>query len=186
MDDHVDGRPDARLAWVDRLTALVAEVASSADAELPLLTSAAAASLAGLLGADAMLIYELSPDRATLLLRAHHGVVDEALAEWATVPLEVADPVAEAVRRGSDVWAEDALTLGSRFPPVASRGEEPLLVLAAPLAVDDDVRGVLAAAWRGARPFGLGEALPEQLLRSTVRALSTALAERAQRTRPFG
>jgi signal transduction histidine kinase/CheY-like chemotaxis protein len=138
------------------------------------------------LGADAGVVFSISPDGAFLRVTHACGYPDEAVGPWTQFPLSLPVPATDAFRTGRPVLVQSRRELQERYPLLASTpGVLELGAWAAvPLSADEACLGVFGLSFLDEREFE-GEALGFLLVVADhcAQALHRAmLAERERRS----
>jgi PAS domain S-box-containing protein len=130
-----------------------------------------------------------SLDSATnrIITRAHEGYPEGSIADYLAIPASQRDlPASEALATGEAIYVESPDVRRQRYPHL-DRTEEQGAFVVAPVAVLDDVPGVLSFGFRENRQFGVEE---RRYVGAVVEACTQALrraslfeAEQASRTR---
>jgi PAS domain S-box-containing protein len=128
-----DGAADAARRLVDRLTAV--------------------------LGAGAMTVFLLDPERNVLRIVHGAGYEGALLADFATIRLDEDVPLAVAARTGEPVWLRDRAEWVREFPALAplAVGGERHAAAALPLRSGATVVGVIGMSFGTPRTFAAGE-----------------------------
>ncbi|MFJ1756961.1 GAF domain-containing protein [Kitasatospora sp. NPDC088134] len=99
------------------------------------------------LGAQALVLAVREPDGALRLVGAH-GVTARQFSQWQRIPPQTGLPLAEAVRTGRPVWAEDRAEFAARYPDLGGDDLVPgAAVCALPMRADSRLLGALKIGW---------------------------------------